>query len=216
MRVVGAAFGRTGTSSVRTALETLGLGPVHYMRMLAVDPVHARGWSALASGEPGVTAAGLLAGYRSSVAWPGSRYWRDLAAAFPDAKVLLTVRDPDTWYDSVHATLYRTRPARPRTAADHAIEHIVWRGTFGGRFADRSHAVAVYLRHNEEVRAEVPPDRLVECDPARGWEPLCAGLGVAVPDAPFPHVNTTGQYLDRAAAAGALPGRPSPRHQEDA
>lgn len=202
LRVVGASFGRTGTTSVRLALQRLGFGPCHYMRALFTDEAVARAWCA---DRPDLAA--LLAGCRSTIAWPASYHWRELAARNPAAKVLLLTRDPDEWYDSVAATLWRTRPAgaaETAAARDQAVERIVWQGTFGGRFADRAHAIAVYRAHREAVRAEVPRDRLIEFAPAQGWEPLCAALGAGVPDEPFPRANTTGEYLRRAAEAGVL------------
>ncbi|MGV9382402.1 sulfotransferase family protein [Nonomuraea sp. NPDC003707] len=207
LKVVGASFGRTGTSSVRLALETLGFGPCHYMKELFAAPAHAREWLRVADGgKPDWKR--LLNGFTSTIAWPAAFYWRELAAAFPEAKVLLIVRDPASWYASMSRTLYRTRPAGQETAVrDQVIEKIVWQGTFSGRFEDRDHAMDVYRAHLDEVRAAVPPGRLVEVEPSHGWEPLCAALGVDVPDRPFPVANTTGDYLRRAEQAGVLPPR---------
>ncbi|MEV4115518.1 sulfotransferase family protein [Nonomuraea sp. NPDC049695] len=209
LKVVGASYGRTGTTSVRLALETLGLGPCHYMRELFTSPAHAEEWLRVAEGgEPDWKR--LLDGFASTIAWPAACYWRELAAAFPEAKVLLIVRDPASWYASMRRTLYRTRPAEagPGTSVrDQVIEKIVWQGTFSGRFEDRDHAIGVYLAHLDEVRKAVPSGRLVEFEPSRGWEPLCAALGVDVPDVPFPTANTTDEYLRRAEQAGVLPPR---------
>ncbi|MEO3755802.1 sulfotransferase family protein [Streptomyces sp. B6B3] len=208
MRVIGAAFGRTGTSSVRLALETLELGPTHGMKALFDDPAHARRWLRLADRADGAHADwdGLLGAYRSTVAWPATFYWRELIAAYPTARVLLVTRDPEAWYASMARTLYRTRPRDDgRAVADQLIERVVWQGTFGGRFDDREHAIAVYRAHQAEVRATVPADRLVEFEVGQGWGPLCAGLGVPVPATAFPRVNTTDEYLHRAQRAGALP-----------
>ncbi|HEY3502336.1 MAG TPA: sulfotransferase [Actinocatenispora sp.] len=208
LSIVGAAFGRTGTSSAREALVRLGLGPCHGMRQLFTDDAHAAAWLRAAEGGP-VDWRRLLDGYGATVAWPASAFWRELADAYPKAKVLLLVRDPDAWYDSVARTLFRTRPAGATTdhrtpVRDRAIERIVWRGTFGGRFADRAYALGVYAAHRDRVRREVPAERLVEVDVADGWGPLCAALGVGVPDEPFPVANTTEEYLTRARRAGAL------------
>ncbi|MFI7124920.1 sulfotransferase family protein [Nonomuraea sp. NPDC050153] len=207
LKVVGASFGRTGTSSVRLALETLGFGPCHYMRELFASPAHAQEWLRVADGgNPDWKR--LLNGFATTIAWPAAFYWRELAAAFPEAKVLLIVRDPASWYASMSRTLYRTRPAEAEeTVRDLVIEKIVWRGTFSGRFGDRDHAMGVYRAHLDEVRQAVPPGRLIEFEPSRGWEPLCAALGVDVPDLPFPVANTTDEYLRRAEQAGVIPPR---------
>jgi hypothetical protein len=206
LRIVGASFGRTGTTSARLALERLGFGPCHYMRALFTDEAAAQAWYA-AAGDALPDWPRLLAGYRSTIAWPASYFWRELAALYPTAKVLLLTRDPDEWYESVAGTLYRTRPVDGGSAMrDRAVERIVWQGIFGGRFADREHAIAVYRAHLEAVREGVPRARLVEFSPAQGWAPLCSALGVDVPREPFPVANTTGDYVRRAAEAGVLPG----------
>jgi len=202
LRVVGASFGRTGTTSARLALEALGFGPVHYMRALFADERHAAGWLRAVDGERDW--ARLLRTYRSTIAWPAAYFWRELAAAYPDARVLLLRRDADAWYDSMRRTLWRTRPDTPTIVRDRAIEAIVWRGVFGGRFTDRARAIELYRAQLAAVRREIAPERLVEADVADGWAPLCAGLGVPVPAAPFPHANTTSEYVARAGRAGAL------------
>ncbi|MGA8117389.1 MAG: sulfotransferase family protein [Actinocatenispora sp.] len=211
LKVVGASFGRTGTSSVRVALEQLGFGPCHYMRDLFVDNEHARDWLRIAQGET-PDWENLLGRWTSTIAWPATYFWRELVAAYPAAKVLLTVRDPEAWYASMARTLHRTRPPGgggdgPDGVRDRVIEQIVWQGTFSGRFADRAYATAVYRAHLDEVRDTVPTDRLVVVDAAHGWAQLCAGLGAAPPTANFPSLNSTDEYLRRAEQAGVLPSR---------
>jgi hypothetical protein len=174
------------------------------MHELAVDDEHARGWSRIAREEVAPDWENLLGRFSATIGWPAAAYWRELAAAYPTAKILLIVRDPDSWYDSVTRTLHRTRPVRPKSERDRAVEEIIWKGTFSGRFTDRGHAIDVYLRHIADVRANAPADRLVEVDPAAGWQPLCAALDVAVPAEPFPVANTTDEYLRRAADAGVI------------
>lgn len=200
LTVVGASFGRTGTTSVRKALEHLGFGPCHYMRHLAVNDRHAADWLRVAQGEPPDFGT-LLGGFAATIAWPASCYWRELAAANPSAKVLLIRRDPADWYASVARTLYRTRPKTPRGDYDRVIEELIWNGVFDGRFTDPHHAMNVYREHYRTVRDEISSDRLVEVDPTRGWPPLCEALGVPVPEQTFPHANSTGEYLERAKAA---------------
>ncbi len=206
LKVIGASFGRTGTSSARVALESLGFGPCHYMRALFTDPTQAQDWLAVAQGAVPDWPR-ILRGYRSTVAWPATYFWRELAAAYPAAKVLLIVRDPQDWYDSMYRTLYRTRPSDTTQlpVRDAAIERIVWQGTFGGRFTDRAHAIGVYREHLAEVRDTISADRLIELDVSQGWRTLCSALGVDEPPADFPVLNTTDEYLRRAGRAGALP-----------
>jgi hypothetical protein len=151
----------------------------------------------------------VFAGHHSALDWPAAAYWRELAEHYPDAKVVLSVRDPERWYDSVSETIFASalaerRPLPPhrrvirwlvaRRAPDFALYPRMARATvmdrvFDGRIDDRAHAVKVFERHIEEVRAAVPAGRLLVFDVRDGWEPLCAFLGVPVPDEPFPQVN---------------------------
>jgi hypothetical protein len=214
LKIVGASFGRTGTTSVRLALEALGFGPCHYMRNVSIDPSHAHDWLEIASGAVRPDWDKLFSGYASTIAWPAAFYWRELVNTYPAAKVLLIVRDPESWYESVTRTLFLTRPINPIRESDRVIEHTVWDGTFGGRFTDRDHALGVYKAHLDDVRANVPARRLVEVEASQGWQPLCDGLGVPVPSQPFPFANTTKDYLHRAEQAGVLPEPPNERTAE--
>lgn len=196
LEVVGAGFGRTGTLSLKTALERLGVGRCYHMFEVFENLAHARQWLAAARAEP-VDWGLLLGDYGATVDWPACAFWRELVDANPGAKVVLSVRPADRWYDSFHHTirelLVREAPDLPEGsdaayAAQMAREVLVGR-SFGGELGDRAHAVAAYERHNREVQEAVDPDRLLVYDVAEGWGPLCAFLGRAVPDEPFPNVN---------------------------
>lgn len=204
MDVIGAGFGRTGTLSLKVALEQLGFGPCAHMLPLLDDPERATLFRRAADGDP----AGLdeaLAGHRATVDWPGAYFWRELTARHPEARVVLTVRDPQRWYDSAYGTIYQamlhTPPGGdgPAAAGLDMARTIVWERTFGGRFADREHAVRVFSEHNEAVRRTVPAGRLLEFEVAQGWAPLCDFLGVPVPDAPFPRTNDSAMFRERIA-----------------
>ncbi|HEU5024391.1 MAG TPA: sulfotransferase [Spirillospora sp.] len=198
LQVIGAGFGRTGTLSLRTALERLGFGPCHHMTALFEDPAQIHLWHEVAE-----TAAPdwdrVYDGYRATVDWPGAAYWRELARHYPEAKVVLTVRDPERWYQSARATIFQSHTAnldgappdlvRMRDVAD----SIVWKGVLGGCF-DKDHAIRTFNEHNDAVRREIPSGRLLEFEAADGWEPLCAFLGVPVPDEPYPRSNDRAQY----------------------
>ena len=136
----------------------------------------------------------------ATVDWPGCSFYQELMEAYPEAKVLLSVRDPDRWYESMLTTIYRVprsfllfllRPTLPFIRNLYRmVNAAVWGGTFGGRFEDREHAIGIFERHNEEVKKHVPPDRLLVYDVKQGWEPLCHFLDVPVPiDKAFPHLN---------------------------
>jgi hypothetical protein len=140
----------------------------------------------------------IFRGYQASVDWPACAVYKELMQAYPEAKVLLSVRDPEKWYESASKTIYQvTKPERHSTHA-HMIDAIIWDGTFHGMFEEKDYAIAVFLEHNEEVKRLVAPEKLLVYDVKEGWEPLCAFLGVAVPlDTPFPHLNDSQEFIDR-------------------
>jgi hypothetical protein len=195
LQIIGAGFGRSGTTSLRQALRTLGYDPCYHMQ-IALTRLHSRFWvraAALAkSGEP-VNFQRFFRNYRATVDWPSCEFYRQLMEAFPDAKVLLNTRDPDAWYDSMRETLWAIQDALPRWfpgSVSRMHDDVIWVGRFNGEFTDRQKAIGVYLGHLEEVRRSVPPGRLLEFDVKDGWQPLCAFLGQPVPqNTPFPHLN---------------------------
>ena len=222
MRVIGVGVGRTGTLSLKAALEQLGLGPCFHGRHVLDHPDRLPMWEAAAAGEP-VDWSALFAGYVSSVDWPGAAFWRELIEAFPAAKVILTVRGEDGWYDSVHNTIYRMfgyGPEDERVAEARRVvpgldvftafhRRMIWDGFFGGRFADRRHAILAYRRHNAAVISGVPADRLLVISPGAGWEPLCRFLGTPVPDEPYPHLNDPARFWARVRARVSETRRPA-------
>jgi hypothetical protein len=213
MKVIGAGIGRTGTLSLKAALERLGLGPCFHGRHVLDHRDRLPLWLAAASGEP-VDWSLLFEGYQSTMDWPGAAFWRELVATWPDAKVILTERDPASWYDSVARTIYPMFGSRsdPRAEAARATvpgldvmtdftRRLIWDGPFfKGRFEDRDFAIGVFEGHNAAVRCEVPGDRLLVCGPDVGWSTLCAFLGVAVPDEPYPHLNEPDGFWGRVSA----------------
>lgn len=214
MRVVGAGFGRTGTLSLKVALERLGVGRCHHMSEVFADPAQPELWRGVVAGERRDWDA-VFAGFGATVDWPGCAFWRELMEHFPESIVLLTVRDPVAWHESVMNTIHPTLVAEPPSDAPaHVRVHLamarelVLERTFDGRLDDRDHAVAVFERHNEAVRRGVPAERLLEYEVREGWGPLCRALDVAPPDEPFPRVNTTEEFQSRfRGPAGPAPGR---------
>ena len=158
-------------------------------------------WEAAARGEQ-VDWDKVFRGYRSQVDWPGARYWRELARHFPEAKVILTVRDPDAWFDSVQATIAPfvaargTHPSPHVNAIAEMAHEMIVAQVFDGRLSDRDHATRVFREHIAAVQAEIPPDRLLTFDLREGWQPLCDFLGVEVPDIPFPKTNSSKEFVD--------------------
>ncbi|MCX7889353.1 MAG: hypothetical protein N2422_06415 [Rhodobacteraceae bacterium] len=198
--VIGSGFGRTGTRSLKEALETLGFGPCHHMEEVFANPAQVPLWASAVAGGA-VDWSRLYAGYRSQVDWPGAHFWREAAEAFPEAKVVHSVRPDDSWWSSFSVTIgkllkhYRSIPLPPhvREMLD-AMDDAVGVQTFAGRYHDRDDALAASHRRTAEVRAAIAPERLLVFDVAEGWEPLCAFLGVPVPDAPFPHRNDRTEF----------------------
>jgi hypothetical protein len=204
LEVIGAGFGRTGTMSLKLALEQLGFGPCYHMTDIVNNPLHARLWRAADAGHR-VDWTELFVRYRATVDWHACHHYRELMQEFPEAKVILTIRDPDQWYDSMANTLYSLTKAmeahwlgKPALGGIRApyVEHHIWRETFSGRFEDRQYATMVFQRHNAEVIDCVPAERLLVYQVAEGWRPLCEFLGVPQPDGAFPRINTTQSFRE--------------------
>lgn len=202
LQVIGAGFGRTSTLTLKIALEQLGFGPCYHMMEVFGHPGHAELWEK--SARDGDDWKAALTGYKSSVDWPSCHFWREQMKAWPDAKVILTEREPHVWYKSMSQTILpaMARPipsdAPPSVAAQMRMgKFIIEEKTFGGH-TDEAHVLDVYRAHNAAVRREVPPDKLLVFDATQGWEPLCRFLGVPVPATPFPKTNSTEEFRTRA------------------
>ena len=214
LQVIGAGFGRTGTNSLKLALEQLGFTPCHHMFEVRDNPTQFPLWQTAARGElPDWDE--VFADYAAQVDWPGARYWRELAEHFSGAKVILSVRPASDWFDSFQATIASFMRARAshenphrRAIAEMAYE-IIARQTFGGRMDDRGHAEQVFRDHIAEVQATIAPERLLTINVAEGWAPLCRFLGVPVPDTPFPHANSTEAFRARQVALAEAAGEQS-------
>jgi hypothetical protein len=210
LKVIGAGFGRTGTLSLKSALDALGLGPCYHMVETHAHPEHEAMWLALAEGKA-TDWRPMLKGYASTVDWPTTYFWKQLAAANPGAKIILTLRDPEAWFASAAATIFarmiefetlRAETLRPDPSAVDPVRRrhmemvntIVVEKTFGGSL-DKDHAIAVFNAHNDEVRRTVAREKLLVYESGEGWEPLCAFLDVPVPAKPYPKVNTTGDFV---------------------
>jgi hypothetical protein len=200
MRVVGAGLGRTGTHSLKLALEQLLGEPCYHMAEVFEHLDHIPTWHAAYRGER-VAWDTVLGGYAAIVDWPGAGVWDQLAAAYPDAVIVLsTRRDAQTWLTSARATIMDNSPENamdddPRMPGFAAMARDMFTA-FDPNWRDDAAAMAAYDRHNETVRRDAPPQRLLQWQPGDGWEPLCAALGVPVRDEEFPHSNTTEQFRE--------------------
>ena len=199
IQIVGAGFGRTGTLSLKNALEKIGYGPCYHMMEVFPRPEHVGMWHRLAM-TGSMDWDLVFRDFRATVDWPGARWWREIAAHFPAAKVLLSVRDPEAWYKSMTDTIYQ--PMKSEVPAEAKVPDIVRKqnemvrrailaDTFENRFEDKAHAIGVFKRHIEEVKKTIAPGRLLVFDVREGWEPLCRFLEVPVPRDPFPRLNDT-------------------------
>jgi len=197
LQVIGAGFGRTGTQSLKVALEELGFGKCYHMTEVIKSPARLKQWTEIMEGGKADWDI-LFAGYQSGVDWPVSAYYKELMVVYPEAKVILTVRDPERWYESFVSTLYEADkrfnkyfqfiPILDRFFK--ALNKIIWDDIFQNRLDDQAHMIEVFNKHIEDVKQTVPKERLLIFEAKQGWAPLCAFLGVPVPtDKPFPHVN---------------------------
>lgn len=200
LKVIGTGFGRTGTDSMREALTILGFGPCHHMFEVNANAVQKARWRAMVAGGEKDWES-LFEGYTACVDWPSAHYWRELTALYPEARVILTWRSPESWWKSVSETLLKVDgPGSDPASLGRAL---IAAQVFGGRMTERDHAIAVYKAHVEAVMTEVPPGRLLVHRIGDGWPALCAHLGVPVPDQPYPRANATDVFQDRLKAANS-------------
>ncbi len=200
LQVIGSGFGRTGTLSLKIALETLGYTKCHHMEEVFDNPTQVPLWQDVAAGKPADWDK-VFAGYTAQVDWPGAHVWRETAAAFPQAKVIHSHRPEDKWWASFSRTIGKLMTIQhsldvpPHVRAMFAvIVEIIGEQTFGGHWSDRETALAVYRKRGSDVRAAIPPARLLMFDVAEGWGPLCSFLKVAVPTSPFPNRNQPDEF----------------------
>ena len=191
LKVIGAGFGRTGTDSMRVALNILGFGPTHHMFELSDKPDLYKRWINLAHGAKADWNS-LFEGYSSCIDWPSAFYWRELIDIYPDARVLLTWRSPESWWKSFENTILQVMK-EPKEK--HPLAHFIADHVFDGKPNDRDHAIVVYNRHIDEVIATVSKDRLLIHKLGDGWETLCAHLDVPVPEENYPNQNATNDFL---------------------
>ena len=195
LQIIGAGLGRTGTTSLKLALEDILGGPCYHMLEVRERPDDPDVWGDAYEGRLPDWEA-FFDGYAATVDWPAAPFWWEMSEAFPGAPIVLSVRDPDAWWKSVSSTIFIALETyfAPDAPADGWTRMGVGMMTrFTPRWREEGAAKAAYLAYNDHVRATAPPDRLVEWGPEDGWGPICAALGREVPERPFPHVNTTAQ-----------------------
>ncbi|WP_084397625.1 sulfotransferase family protein [Henriciella aquimarina] len=211
LKVIGAGFGRTGTLSLKAALEQLGYVKCHHMLEIFPDDRLLDAWHDIAKGGTPDWDA-VFDGYEATVDFPASAYWRELSAHFPEAKIILSVREFESWYASANETIYPASAGIPGwMTVIPKIRKIkemttltTWTRVFDDRFKDKAHVRQVFEQHEADVKAAFPPERLLVFHPKEGWGPLCAFLDKPVPDTPFPNVNDREDFRKRVAMLARL------------
>lgn len=199
LSVIGAGFGRTGTLSLKFALDQLGFGPCYHMLEVIKNPGFADYWYAAAIGEP-VDWDQVFDGYHSTVDWPSTHFYSQLADFYPEAKVILTLRDPERWHQSGENTIFQPLRATMNSEDPEVIargrmaQKVVLEQAMDGKIDDKEGLIEVFNRHIETVKSTIAPERLLVYEVAEGWGPLCDFLGVPVPDEPFPRVNSSDEF----------------------
>eukprot|EP01100_Stratorugosa_tubuloviscum_P013907 TRINITY_DN716_c0_g1_i4.p1 TRINITY_DN716_c0_g1~~TRINITY_DN716_c0_g1_i4.p1 ORF type:complete len:237 (+),score=77.33 TRINITY_DN716_c0_g1_i4:161-871(+) len=204
LKVIGAGFGRTGTLSLKTALEQLGF-KCHHMIEVYNNPKEIPLWQAAAEGQE-IDWDSIFSKYQAAVDWPTARFYEELMKKYPHAKIILGVRNPEAWYKSAQETIYSVGKVSSKSVLRflptskkmrNMANAVVWNGTFNGRFEDKEYALSVFNKHIEQVKAKVPKERLLVFSAEMGWEPLCKFLEVEQPTTPFPRVNDTAEFQSR-------------------
>ena len=200
LKVIGAGVGRTGTYSLKLAINQLGFGPCHHMEeVLHNMPVHVPLWSAAVAGKPDWSQ--IYDGYESAVDWPTACFFRELVKEYPSAKFVLTQRDPERWADSFGSTIYKLlagrdqAPEEMRAWLDMANDVIAKTG-FPPNL-DRDGLIEAFIAHNDAVKEAIPASQLLVFEVKQGWEPLCKFLDAQIPVEAFPRTNDREEFWDR-------------------
>jgi hypothetical protein len=201
LSVIGSGFGRTGTMSLKIALDKLGLGPCHHMEEVVEHPEQLDHWRAAARAEP-VDWETVYNGYRSTVDWPGAQFWQDLAKAYPDAKIIHTIRPAQSWWESYSRTIAKILAATGTSGVNHEIATIpemafaiVAEQAFAGRYGDKEAAIKAFEKRTADVVSSIDAERLLVFNVSDGWQPLCDFLDLPVPNEPFPRSNDQDAFV---------------------
>ena len=205
LKVIGAGLGRTGTLSLKAALNQLGVGPCYHMGEVRGNPGHIEHWLRVAAGDhTRERFAAIFENYNATVDWPAGSYYKPIFEQNPDAKVILSIRPTDKWWASMDKTIMNVvrHPVNDALPPDGQAQMAMAKFMLGERIfkgkIDEASVKAHYDRHNQEVRDTIPKGQLLEFDPTMGWEPLCKFLGVPVPAEPYPDTNKTKDFRESA------------------
>jgi hypothetical protein len=211
MRLIGAGLPRTATLSQKIAIEVLGVGPCYHMVNVLGELELVGQWRQALEGN--ANWAEIFDGFQSTVDWPGSYFYRELMDVYPDAKFLLSARDPEVWARSMRETIWSTlygddlmghlsaarQEVDPKWRAYSDLMREMWStsGLMNGKGTTLGWMSSAMQRYQDEVQATVPAERLLVWSPGDGWEPLCEFLDVPVPEMPFPHLNDSKEFSNR-------------------
>lgn len=218
LKIIGAGMGRTGTASLKVALEALGMGNCYHMSEVLKNPEFVEGWISAAEGRPDWDA--IFDGYTATVDNPGCNYWEELAEFYPDAKVILTTRDPVQWFESTNETIHSPEFSLfvKNSPFGEMIQKTLW-DRMENRMQDRDYMVNFFNQRSEDISASIPSERLLVYQVSEGWGPLCEFLDVPVPDMEFPRINSrteTKELLQHLMAAAGTDGQLSEEAMVDA
>jgi hypothetical protein len=200
LKVIGAGFGRTGTHSLGRAFEILGFGPCYNIREVAKNPGHTENWKRALDGKP-VDWSLLFRSYQSAVEWPAVSFLPEIIQQFPDSKVVLTLREPDSWFDSANNTIFNGlelsayNPDPVKRERSGVFRRLILERTFAGKYREKEYATDVYRSHNQRVVEIVPKERLLQFDVKDGWEPLCEFLERPIQTEPFPWLHERTEFV---------------------
>ena len=198
LQVVGAGLGRTGTYSLMIALEQLLGGPCYHMTKVTDHPEHIKVWTDASIGHMPIW-IDLFQEFQAAVDWPASAFWPEISAAFPDALVLHSVRDPESWWKSASNTIFAN--LGHRSPERQIMLDSMFKSRFTSRIQDRDAAIEAFVAHNASVRQLVTEQKLLEWRVEDGWEPICNALALSIPANPFPHANTTEEFIARRGSS---------------
>ncbi|MDG2175913.1 MAG: sulfotransferase [Gammaproteobacteria bacterium] len=202
LQVVNAGFGRTGTKSIKMALEELGFGPCHHMEEVFNNPSQLSYWEKAADGEK-MDWDEVFKSYQSAVDWPSAHFWKELADFYPESKVLLSVRPAEQWWASYSETIKKLLEMRdeipedyPRTVS-YMADKIVTELTFENATDDKEFVLSKFQQRIDDVKEAIPTDRLLIFQVTEGWAPLCGFLNVPIPEGDFPRSNAKVDFWDQ-------------------
>ena len=205
LKIIGAGLGRTGTASLKVALEALDLGRCYHMTEVMQNPDCMQDWIDAANGNPNWDK--IFRDYGATVDYPACSFWKELADYYPEAKVILTVRDAGSWFDSTNETILSAelRKFLKNSPWGHMMQKTIW-DTLDNRMQDRDFMVSYFDKRTAEIQSAFPAERLLVYHVKEGWEPLCAFLDIPVPDMDYPRINSRDETKELLANMIAASG----------